>query len=167
MANPSSPDSNDATGKDFGYIREISVRYTRKRVEGKEVAHATLTGPEKVHALFKHLEDETKEKLIAIAVDTKHKLICYELVALGSLNSVYLRPAEVLRVGVLVNAFALIVVHNHPSGDPSPSENDKSFTQRLNRSCKDMGIELLDHVIIGSDTFFSFAEKGLLDESGA
>ena len=148
--------------KSYGYLREISVNYTRKRVDDKELTKAKLSEPSNVYQLFRHLEDETKEKLVAIAVDSKTKIICFEVVALGSLNSIRARPAETLRVGILTNAYGLILVHNHPSGDPTPSVDDEAFTKRLKRSCDDMGLHLFDHVIIGHEKFYSFAAESML-----
>ena len=101
--------------------------------------------------------------MIALHLDTKNKIICFEVVALGSLNAIYLRPMEVFRSSFAVNAHAAIVIHNHPSGDPAPSEQDKGLTDKLAELAKNMGMVFHDHIIIGEDSYFSFADEGLLE----
>ena len=78
------------------------------------------------------------------------------------MNSFYVRPMEVFRTAFPVNAYGAIVNHNHPSGDPTPSEEDALFTQKLVRLANDMGLEFVDHIIVGSKGYFSFREHGLL-----
>ena len=108
------------------------------------------------------MQDETKEKLIAVSLDAKLKIITFEVVGVGLVSGVFARPAEALRTSIMVNAYGVILLHNHPSGDPTPSDEDKAFTQQIKRSCDDLGIKLHDHIIIGSDRFFSFDDEGLI-----
>lgn len=91
-------------------------------------------------------------------------MICFEVVAIGSLESIHTRPMEVFRTSIMVNAASAIVVHNHPSGDPAPSQSDIAFTQKLINLSQEMGLRLLDHVIIGIGGYHSFADSGLLYE---
>lgn len=145
------------------YLREILIRYKKKKVTGKLTPVGTkIKGAQQVVQLFSDLQDEAKEKLIGISLDAKLKIICFEVIAVGSLTAVYARPAEILRAPIMVNAHGLILVHNHPSGDPAPSKRDKSFTSQLLIHTKGLGIELHDHIIIGDEDYFSFAEKGLM-----
>jgi len=144
------------------YLREVEIRFKAKKVGAKTPASKSITDSAQVYQLFKDLENESKEKLIAISLDTKLKIIAFEVISLGSLNALYARPAEAVRAAILVNAYGVIMVHNHPSGDPTPSDPDKTFTEKLARSCQDLGIALHDHVIIGENTHFSFAEEGLI-----
>jgi len=141
------------------YLREIEIRYKKKRVSKKAV-DGCITCPEDVVNLFHGLQDETKEKMITINLDSKNKILCFEVVAIGSLNSIYLRPMEVFRTAFPVNAYGAMVLHNHPSGDPTPSKEDINFTGCLNRMARDMGLKFLDHIIIGSDGYYSFKEHG-------
>ena len=140
------------------FLREIEIRYKKKRVS-KDVVNGAISCPADVVKLFHSLQDETKEKLISISLDVKHKILCFEVVAIGSIESIYVRPMEVFRTAFPVNAYGAVVLHNHPSGDPTPSESDNDFTRRLNRLALDMGLKFLDHIIIGSNGYYSFKES--------
>jgi len=144
------------------YLREVEIKFKKRKVKNG-AAEAAVTDAKQVYELFADLQNETKEKLLAISLDTKLKVIAFEVVALGSLVSIAGRPAEVVRASIMVNAYGIIIVHNHPSGDPTPSKVDKEFTKTLNRVCNDLGISFHDHVIIGEGDYFSFAEAGLLE----
>lgn len=145
------------------YLREVEIRYKKQRVKKNSGVHKSLTRPNEVVALFRDLENETKEKLITINLDSQYKILCFEVVGIGAVNSFYVRPMEVFRTAFPVNAYGAIVIHNHPSGDPTPSEEDALFTQKLVRLANDMGLEFVDHIIVGSKSYFSFREHGLLD----
>ena len=97
--------------------------------------------------------------MIAINLDIKHKILCFEVVAIGSIKSIYARPMEVFRTAFPVNAYGAVVLHNHPSGDPTPSKSDKDFTKKLNRLALDMGLKFIDHIIIGKNGYYSFKES--------
>lgn len=148
------------------YLREIEIRYKKKRVKAGSPVGKRITGAEQVFALFSDLQNEAKEKLITISLDVKLKIICFEVVAIGSVSAIYARPVEAIRAAIPMNPYGIIVVHNHPSGEPEPSDEDKAFTEKLLRSTRDLGIEFHDHVIIGDGAYYSFAEKGLMEESG-
>ena len=107
------------------------------------------------------------ETLLTILVNTRHRLIRIEEVSKGSLNESIAHPREILRPAFIHSAYGVILVHNHPSGDPSPSQADRELTRRLQEVCAKLQIELIDHVVIGSpaenrEPFFSFKEMGLL-----
>jgi DNA repair protein RadC len=109
----------------------------------------------------------TRESLRVILVDTKLKLLRVEEISLGSLNEAIGHPREIFRPALLYSAYGLLVVHNHPSGDPSPSEADRRLTQRLRGAAELLSIRLLDHVILGNAEggrvpWFSFREAGVL-----
>jgi DNA repair protein RadC len=108
------------------------------------------------------LQNEAKEKLVLICLDIKLKILCFEVVAIGNLHMAAARPSEVVRTAILVNAYGIIVVHNHPSGEIEPSQEDKEFTKRLKRSTDDLGIAFHDHIIIGDGEYYSFSESGLM-----
>ena len=137
------------------FLREIEIRYKKKKISREGIA-GEITCPADVVKLFHGLQDETKEKIITINLDAKNKILCFEIVALGSVQSIYVRPMEVFRTAFPVNAYAAVVLHNHPSGDPTPSESDKEFTRTLNRMATDMGLKFLDHIIVGRDSYYSF-----------
>jgi DNA repair protein RadC len=102
------------------------------------------------------------EEFGILALDTRNGLKRLNVVSTGSLNGSLVHPREVFREAAILRAAAIIAFHNHPSGDPSPSREDRELTRRLHRAGAIMGIELLDHVIVTSDRHFSFKEQGLL-----
>jgi len=140
------------------FLREIEIRYKKNRTP-KETVNTLITCPSDVVKLFYDLQDEAKEKLITINLDNKNKILCFEVVAIGSVNSIHVRPMEVFRTAFPVNAHSAIVLHNHPSGDPTPSEEDNVFTSKLDRLALDMGLKFVDHIIIGNNRHYSFREK--------
>ena len=108
-----------------------------------------------------------KESLRVILLDTRYHLIRIEEVSIGSVNESIAHPRDVFRPAVVSSAYAVIVVHNHPSGDPSPSQTDHSLTRRLAEAAELLQIKLLDHIIIGAPSeqgagYFSFKEAGVL-----
>lgn len=122
-----------------------------------------LVSPEAIFLFLKdHLEMKMQEHFIAIYLNTKGELIKKETLFIGSLNSSLVHPREVFKYAVIHSAAAIIIAHNHPSGDPTPSKNDIEVTNVIKENSKMMDILLMDHVIIGRNRYFSFKEKGLL-----
>lgn len=103
-----------------------------------------------------------REHFRTISLNTKNRVLAIDNVAVGSLNSSYVHPREVFKGPVRRSAAAVILVHNHPSGDPAPSLEDIQVTRRLVEAGKVLGIEVLDHLILGDGSFISMKEKGLL-----
>jgi DNA repair protein RadC len=133
-------------------------RWVKQKIDSPELANE-LVGPE-----MRRLQ---KESLRVILLDTRYHLIRVEEISLGSINESIAHPRDVFRPAVISSAYAVIVLHNHPSGDPSPSQTDHSLTRRLAEAAELLQIKLLDHIIIGaqSDTspgYFSFKEAGVL-----
>ena len=117
------------------------------------------------HQVFQqYLEGVDRENFVVMLVDQKHKIIGIHTVATGSLTAAVVHPREVMKPAILSNAAAIIVAHNHPSGDPQPSQEDRALTAKLFQAGKILGIALLDHIILGdgADTYFSFGDEGLL-----
>ena len=133
-------------------LRELSICYNFKEV-ASEILNQTLDTPEKVYQIFKFLSKATKEHFIVVNLTNQHTIINYETVAIGTVNAVTLRPAEVLRSAILINSPAVILVHNHPSGNPKPSQADIHFTETIKQAAKHFDIEVLDHVVIGYQCF--------------
>jgi DNA repair protein RadC len=139
-----------------------------QRVARESLARQRIDSPELVHALLgAEMRALAKESLRVILLDTKYHLLRIHEVSLGSLNESIAHPREVFQPAFTFSAYAFILVHNHPSGDPSPSEADRRLTIRLNEGAKLLQIQMLDHVIIGSADngrvpYFSFREAGLL-----
>ena len=107
----------------------------------------------------------TREYFVSLHLNSKNQLIREVLVSIGSLSTSVVHPREVFSAAVRDSSAALIFLHNHPSGDPAPSREDRECTQRLCRSGKILGIRVLDHVIMGHDDYFSFADAGQLIEA--
>jgi len=97
---------------------------------------------------------------LACFLDTKSQPIAIHVVSVGSLNSSIIHPREIFKVAVLSNAASMILYHNHPSGDPTPSMEDYSATERIQECGKLMGIDVLDHIIVGDEVYYSMREKG-------
>lgn len=103
-----------------------------------------------------------REHFRVILLNTKNRVLSMETVSIGSLNSSLVHPREVFKRAVQRSAAGLILVHNHPSGDPTPSSEDIEITRRLCEAGRVIGIEVLDHIVIGDHVFVSFKEKGLI-----
>jgi DNA repair protein RadC len=129
-----------------------------------------ITTPQAAYELFtaiikaEHKTDRDKEHFWAIGLNTRNNIKYIELVSLGTLSASLVHCREVFRMAIISAVSSLILVHNHPSGDPEPSEEDLRITSRLIDAGKIIGIQVLDHVIIGqgADGYKSFKEGGLL-----
>ena len=109
------------------------------------------------------LKDCDREHLIVCCLDTKNQPTAIHTVSIGSLNSSLVHPREVFKAAILSNAASIILYHNHPSGIPDPSPEDVNITNRIKEAGKILGIDLLDHIIIGSsNSYVSIKEKGII-----
>jgi DNA repair protein RadC len=109
----------------------------------------------------------TREHFFSLQLNSKNQLLREVLVSIGSLSSSVVHPREVFAPAVRDSTAAVIFLHNHPSGDPAPSREDRECTHRLCHAGRILGIRVLDHVVIGFDDYFSFADAGLLGETPA
>ena len=103
-----------------------------------------------------------REHFIAITLDPKNRTIGHHTVSIGSLSGSIVHPREVYKAAILDGAASILFLHNHPSGDPAPSREDRECTDRLCHAGKILGIRVLDHIVIGDQDYFSFADSGLL-----
>ena len=106
-------------------------------------------------------QPETIALLICMMLDTKNHLLGEEMVFKGTVNSSLVNPREIFLTAVSYHAVGILLVHNHPSGDPAPSRADMDFTQRVSRAGEILGIPLIDHIIIGDHRFLSFRQRGI------
>jgi DNA repair protein RadC len=120
-----------------------------------------FTSPEQIFQTFSFLNNETKEYFYTLHLDGKNRICCIDQVSVGSLNQSIVHPREVFKTALLSSAAALILIHNHPTGDPSPSREDLEITRRLREAGELLGVKVLDHIIIG-ETYLSFVSQGLL-----
>ncbi len=118
--------------------------------------------PQDLLPLVQHYGAAPKEHFLTVLLNTRHLPMRVELISVGSLNASIVHPREVFRPAILAAAASVVLVHNHPSGDATPSEDDLEITTRLCRVGEMTGIEVLDHVILGAGTPFSFREAGLI-----
>lgn len=122
-----------------------------------------FTSPQQVFDYFNHeFRDSRKEYFLALLLDGKNRIIKRVQISEGSLNQSIVHPREVFSPAVKESAAAVILVHNHPTGDPAPSGEDISITRRLKEAGEIMGIKVLDHIIIGDGEYLSFVERSLL-----
>ncbi|MBU4562054.1 DNA repair protein RadC [bacterium] len=113
------------------------------------------------------MRDLKKEKFKAILLDVKNKIIRDIDISVGSLTESIVHPREVLKEIIKESAASVIFLHNHPSGESNPSKNDLDITERLVEACNIIGVKVLDHIILGEDSYFSFAQEGILKKVGA
>lgn len=136
--------------------RRINERVLDRKIE-------KITSSNDVYEIMKtKLENAKKEYFYAILLDTKNVIIAKDFVSMGDLNSTIVNPREVFKKAIKKSAKSMIIVHNHPSGNPNPSRVDFAITKRLADSGELLDIEVLDHIIIGKDCFYSFKKEGNL-----
>jgi DNA repair protein RadC len=122
-----------------------------------------VTSPEAAaEVLVPALLDADRERCVAALLDTKHRLLEVVTVSVGSLDHTFMSPREVFRDALVVNAAAVVLAHNHPSGDPEPSRDDELVTRRLARAGELVGVEVLDHLVVGGERWVSLARRGHL-----
>jgi len=109
-----------------------------------------------------YMRDKTREHFMAIYLNARNEMIFKKPMFIGTLNANLVHPREIFSEALSQNAASVIVVHNHPSGDPEPSEDDLEITKRITEAGKIMGIDVLDHIIITKTKVFSFKEKKLI-----
>lgn len=141
--------------------------YRCKLVRDSSQAKAprTCSAPKESAALFREFigDGADEEHFVRAALDARRRVIGLSLVSLGTLSASLVHPREVFEPAILLNAAAIVVCHNHPSGDCAPSAEDREATRRLAKAGELLGVPLLDHVILGEGgAFFSFRDSGLL-----
>ncbi|WP_068674502.1 DNA repair protein RadC [Oceanobacillus sp. Castelsardo] len=138
---------------------ELGKRMNQYKPDDKYIIRSPDDGADYIMEEMRSLK---QEHFVALFLDTKNQVIHRQTIFIGSLNASIVHPRELFREAVKRSAASIIVAHNHPSGDPSPSKEDIHVTRRLVESGKMIGIELLDHLIIGDRKFISLKEKGYL-----
>jgi len=138
---------------------EVGRRLATRRLE----VGARILGPSDVYRhFFEELRSCETERFHALLLDGRHRVAGEVLVSQGTLTASLVHPREVFRAAVRSSAAALVLVHNHPSGDPAPSAEDQQVTERLVRAGEVLGIRVLDHVIVAERGYHSFSESGSL-----
>ncbi|WP_338032593.1 RadC family protein [Clostridium manihotivorum] len=134
-------------------VKEGSLLYSNRNINSPDDA-ADLLSP--------FLQDSDREMLVVCCLDSKNQPTLINIASIGTLNSSLVHPREVFKAAILGNAASVIIAHNHPSGDPSPSSEDINITTRLKEAGKIIGIDVLDHVIIGFSNHVSLKERGVI-----
>jgi DNA repair protein RadC len=124
-----------------------------------------LTSSDAAKLAENRLTDPHKEHLILLSFNTRGRILGADTISIGTLDANLVHPREVFLSAIRRHAASVIIVHNHPSGDLDPSSNDAEATKRLITAGKILGIEVMDHLIIGGGEFLSFREQGLLHKS--
>ncbi len=165
--NKMSPEGNavlDALRANLDLLGELAARYEVAFQPERPAEMPTISSPQDVYNLLgPEMSTLAQEQLRVVLLDTRNQLLGQRIVYQGNINSSIVRPAEVLRPAVIEQAPSIIVVHNHPSHDPTPSPADVSITRELTKAGKLLGIELLDHVVIAGKRFVSLKERNLME----
>ncbi|MCI5997761.1 MAG: DNA repair protein RadC [Peptoniphilaceae bacterium] len=141
-----------------------ALEFSKRLNVREKVDEFSVNSPKSVVDIFMNiLKDELKEHFYVILLDTKNKIISWDEISKGDLNSSIVHPREVFKYALKLSANSIICLHNHPSGDPTPSVEDIKITKRLNDVGRLMGIELVDHIIIGYNKYVSLREKGIIN----
>ena len=145
-------------------VRELVVSYRPIRLSLPVPVTGRLSTPRDAAVLAgAMLADATVEKCLALHVNVKHGLIGVHVVSVGTLDASLVHPRDVFKAACLSNAAGLILAHNHPSGDPTPSDDDRALADRLRQAGELLGVQLLDFLIVtDTERYFSFKEAGAL-----
>ena len=150
----------DGTGNEFAedYVREVTARYIGPRRKG-----LTISGPGDAACFMRGLlRDEAREHFLALYLNSAHYIVSFSLVSVGSTTSAPVSAGVIFQGALLVGACAIIVGHNHPSGELQPSTEDVTVTRRLKQAGELLGMPLLDHVLFSDTDYVSFHERGIL-----
>ena len=131
-------------------VKESSVKYENRRIKNPWDAYKIFND---------YIDDSNKEMFVLMCLNNKNEPTHISTISIGSVNESIATPAEVFKVALLSNANKIMVCHNHPSGDPQPSESDRNITERLYDSGDIIRVKLLDHFIIGDGVYYSFKEN--------
>ena len=166
-ASPATPEGQavlEALRSNMALLGELAARYEVAFQPERPAEMPTINCPQDVHNLLgPEMSALAQEQLRVLLLNTRNQVRGQRVVYMGNVNSAVIRPAEVLRAAVIESAPSIIISHNHPSGDPTPSPEDVSITRELVQAGKLLGIDLLDHVVIGGDRWVSLKERKLMD----
>ncbi len=151
-------------GKDKAATLEAAFELSRRILsQAKWFSNQKVTSPQEIAEIFiPMLRDDTKEKFIVVCLNSSNKIIKHETISIGNLNSSVVHPREIFKVAIDCSSASIILIHNHPSGNPEPSNEDIRITKKVVESGKILDIPVFDHLIIAGDTFTSFVEKRLI-----
>lgn len=146
-------------------IRKAELKWARVPMAAEEpgVYGNQVANARDVHRLAQVLiAEEVQELFLVFYLNVKNKVIGYQEVARGTLNACVVAPADVFRGAIMAGAASVIIAHNHPSGEPTPSDEDRRLTARIKKAGELLGIRVLDHVVVADEGYFSFCDAGIL-----
>ena len=147
-------------------VHIVTLRQVKESSKLCDIESTNIGGPESAAAVIKAVfnpAEEDREVFGILALDAKNKINGAHVVSMGSLNSSLVHPREIYKLAILNNAASIILWHNHPSGDPTPSKEDIAVTNRVKEAGTILGIEVVDHIVVGDgERYVSFREKGIL-----
>ena len=151
-------------GKDKAATLAAAFEISRRILsQAKWFSNQKVTSPQEIADIFiPILRDDTKERFIVVCLNSSNKIIKHETISIGNLNSSVVHPREIFKVAIDCSSASIILIHNHPSGNPEPSNEDIRITKKVVESGKILDIPVFDHLIIAGDTFTSFVEKRLI-----
>ena len=144
------------------YRFQAAFELGRRSREARLAQEADMCNPEAVFEAFSHLADEPREQVWVALLDVKNRLIHKTRLHIGTLDSSVVGARDVFKEALRMNAASIVLVHNHPSGDPTPSAEDVELTKRLKAAGNHLEVAVLDHVVIGGDSFASLHRLGLI-----
>ena len=140
------------------YVRELVVSYRRRQTLLASESRLLATPREAAAVFLSIMGEEAVEVFSILCLTTKQRLIAYHQVSRGGIDRTPVSPREVFQVALLAHAATIVVGHNHPSGDPTPSPDDVALTRRLTQAGEILGVEVIDHLIIGDGRYYSFRD---------
>lgn len=141
---------------------DVELLFKRIKSVSKNQIEPFMSSAQVGYYFMDKLAGQAQEQLYGVFLDTKHRIIAEKLIFQGTLNKAIVHPRDVFRWGLLYNCAAFLIVHNHPSGDKTPSQQDLKITKKLKKASEYMGINFLDHFIVSDDSYLSFREQQLL-----
>ena len=144
----------------MAYLRELKVTYKRVRVSD-DILDMPIKSSDQLVKLFSNMQDETKEKVICVHLSNELKVLSYEIAVIGTAHKAIIDVRDIYRSAIVIGASAIILMHNHPFGSFQPSLEDKHAVTKCLKF-EDLGIPLLDFIIIGEDGHYSFCDEDML-----
>jgi DNA repair protein RadC len=154
----------DGIGNDKAATLAAAFELSRRILsQSKWFSQQKITSPQDIANIFiPILRDEVKEKFIVVCLNSANKIIKQEIISVGNLNASVVHPREIFKVAIDNSSASIILIHNHPSGNPEPSNEDIQITKKIVESGRILDIPVFDHLIIAGETFTSFVEKRLI-----
>ncbi|RUM58205.1 MAG: hypothetical protein DSY60_02610 [Persephonella sp.] len=143
-------------------LQILAIGELLKRANEENEEKIVFNSPNDVFKYLKDLRKAKQEKMIALYTNTSNELLGSETVAIGSLNILSVKPRDIFIYALRYNAYGIIIAHNHPEGEAKPSKEDINFTKKVQLLAKELGFEILDHIIVGKKDYFSFLNNNLI-----